>query len=198
MSGVILTSPHAKCNIYDGKRHCDTVAGVSADVLGGTLLNAGVACVKITGNEYRVDYDLNRTAGRVTSFRKRLSAILSAAGSSRTLLMDIHSFPNYWMEEAGDINFFKRGETAPDIVLLKGPRDVFRGKFLCDFFISKLKENFNCKIIEGIKVNDIMNEASEYDVGGILLEFNEKYKDDLAGLNCLCGAIGEVVKELME
>lgn len=186
MSTVILSSPHALCPSSE-KRKCDIVAGDAAECLRYELAkySPDIKCICVQGNEYRHDHDLNRTVSRNTQYRRRLSEIITTSKKS-AIIVDVHSFPNYWMKEAGDINFFKKTELAPDIVILEGKHDMCNGISISKTLCNNLRTKYNCKIISGITVNDILNEASEYNIPGVLLEFNEKYKDDVDGLKIMC------------
>jgi hypothetical protein len=94
------------------------------------------------------------------------------------------------MEEAGDINFFKKDEKAPEVVLLKGPLDNCNGKSLTNMLYNHLiKNKIDCKIITGIVVNDIMNEGNEYGIPGILIEFNEQLLENINRFKYICKII---------
>ena len=44
--------------------------------------------------------------------------------------MDIHSFPNKYEDEAGDINLFQKNEVPPDIAILSASCDTINDKCL--------------------------------------------------------------------
>ena len=54
---------------------------------------------------------------------------------------------------------------------------------------SLINKNIKCKILNNIKVNDILNESFENNIPGILLEFNEKYINDINTLTYICKII---------
>lgn len=196
MKTIILSSPHALCPVSD-ERKCDIVAGDAANCMQHSIaLVNGLTSVYVQGNEYRHDHDLNRAPSRNTSYRRRLTQAMNIAGV-KCILVDVHSFPNYWMKEAGDINFFKKNEAAPDVVILQGKHDIYNGVSISNTLCNNLKLKYNSKIITGITVNDILNEASEYNVPGVLIEFNEKYKTDHDGLNSLTIYIVSILNHIL-
>ena len=188
-SKIIVTSPHRICYSKQS-RDCDIVAGEAADIITRKLKAIG-----IRGNEHRADHDLNRSASRTTQFRKTLSDTLSKY-SGNSIILDVHSFPDYYFDEAGDINFFKKGETPPDIVIMTGKTDKFRGVSISYELFQCLKKRYNVKIISDIDVLDILNHSSEYNIPGVLLEFNEKYAKTGTKLDNLCTDICNCIKNL--
>lgn len=180
---IVVTSPHASCPKNTDQRMCDLAAALAGKLFSELTQQSGIPTIYLEGDELRHNHDLNRNPSRNTKFRRRLQKVLESTDDTE-LLIDMHSFPNYRIEEAGDINFFENGEHPPDIVLLRGPLDSYqhsRKKIsLCNILYECLshKTNVNCKIIEGITVNDIMNNASEYKIPGVLIEVNEKYIQD--------------------
>jgi hypothetical protein len=190
----IVTSPHRVCknNIANKQyiRDCDVVSGLAAD-----LLTSNINGIGIIGNEYRANHDLNRNHTRDTNYRKVLRKILETY-KNNAILLDVHSFPNYYFDTAGEINFFKKHEDAPDIVIMKGPNDDLLGKSFSYELFSLLKKKYHVKIISGINVLDILNETAEYNIPGVLLEFNEKYINDIKGLKTLCIIISQYINTI--
>jgi hypothetical protein len=197
---VIVSSPHSLCDPTVKKRECDLAAGLAAQFLCDALrAHAGkIDHIYLQGDEYRRNHDLNRKVSRGTPYRKRLAAVMSAEKfSPRRLLLDVHSFPDEYLDAAGDINFFKKGEVAPNIVLLEGPKDSFDGSSLSrSLWMACLKAGLRSKIITGITVNDIMNQGAEHDIPAVLLEFNEKYLKDPDSLYKICELIAGVIARL--
>lgn len=201
MNKIIVTSPHRLCKIKN-IRDCDKVAGLASDIITNKLnaISGRVGVVDIKGNEYRADHDLNREKSRSTDFRKTLKKTLAASkGIEKCILLDVHSFPDYYFDEAGDINFFKKGETPPDIVIMTGNLDKIgkdRTSISYELFLC-LKNNYNVKIISDIRVLDILNESSEHGIPGVLLEFNEKFLQRKKDLDRLCDDICKCVCKLV-
>ena len=207
MSLLILTSPHSKCP-EDTERKCDLVAGLSSKIFNEICIKKGIPCIYLPGDDYRHNHDLNRQNSRKTNYRINLNNILKMNSPEKSLVnalvLDIHSFPNYRIEAAGDNNLFKKGEIPPDIVFLKGPKDQykFNGKVinLCDTLYKKLNKDFtnkiNCKIREHLTVLDILNNASEYEIPGVLIEINEKYLENPNLLSIIVNSILEIFTPL--
>lgn len=195
---IILTVPHGKCPLpqKSSDRMCDIAAMSAAECMAKLLKGYNIF---IPGDEYRYDHDLNRKESRKTNYRSRLSNVFKHLKNSNVILLDIHSFPNYYDPRAGDINFFKSNEIAPDFVLLRGKRDIYNGQSICNIIHQELREhNINVKIIENIEVLDILNEADEYNIPGVLCEFNEKLRDDNYKdlLKSVCIIITNCIKSL--
>jgi hypothetical protein len=192
-STLIITAPHQLCK-PSKNRVCDTAAGTATQEIVEILkLNNSFNSIVLFGDEHRHDHDLNRKISRHTPFRKKLDDIFNTSSNPKnnlnTLILDIHSFPNEYLDEAGDINFFKKGEKAPDIVFLQGPLDIFFDKSLCNTLYISLQRYFTCKIIKNIHVLDILNNANDHQIPGVLLEFNEKFNYDKNALNFMCSII---------
>jgi len=197
MSTLIITSPHMLCPL-DKKRKCDLAASISADTLCSEIKRHKINYVYLPGDQYRANYDLNRSSSRKTEFRQTLSNIFLLFRNN-ALTIDVHSFPNYWVKEAKDINFFKENEIPPDIVVLEGKLNTYDNVNLSETFLSCLqKAGLNSKIIRGIKVNDIMNESSDHNIPSVLFEFNEKYTNDTEGLHRICSCLVQTIKSLMD
>jgi hypothetical protein len=189
MTTLIVSSPHQKCPKNSPTRACDLAAGIASETFCRIVsTNKRLQYIELLGDEFRVNHDLNRKASRETPYRKRLEEVFrDLRGNQRVMVTDIHSFPNEYLVEAGDINFFKKDEIAPEIVLLKGPKDEYNGRSICQTLYNALaKYNVRCKIIYNITVNDIMNQGSEYNIPGILIEFNEKFVDHTDRLYDIC------------
>ena len=168
-------------------RDCDTVAEIASDII--TYILKGLS---IKGNHHRSNFDLNRDSARNTEYRKSLDLIFSLY-KKNSIVLDIHSFPNYYMDIAGDINFFKKNEIAPDIVLMTGSNDFYKGVSISQSLFNGLKYKYKVKIISNVDVLDILNQANKYKLGGILLEFNEKYKNNIKDLEILCKIICNII-----
>lgn len=207
-STVLITSPHNLCPITKN-RACDYAAGFAAQLLTevmGLYTDYLNRVLYFPGNEFRSSYDLNRKNSRNTKFRKNIRTILQQLKQNnimrriipRTILFDIHSFPNYYMDEAGDINFFKKGEVPHDIVLICSPIDIVNNKSLSySLYNNFVLNNFKCKIMPIIPVNDILNEATEYGIPAILIEINEKYILDKQSTILICQIIAQVSVSLV-
>lgn len=187
---VLVTSPHRICKSKN-TRDCDIVAGKAADIITKKLKAIG-----IRGNEHREDHDLNRSWSRDTLFRQTLSSSLQTYSGS-AIILDVHSFPNYYYDEAGDINFFKKEEIPPDIVIMTGPNDKFKEISISYELFQCLKNTYNVKIISDINVLDILNQSHESNVSGVLLEFNEKFASSPEELSSLCNNICICINRLV-
>lgn len=194
---ILVSSPHAMC-LPGKKRMCDIAASAAARAFFNAVEAAGMKCTYIEGNELRHNHDLNRKPSRSTLFRKALTSMMKEAKDrvpcvqcpAGLILVDVHSFPNYWMEEAGDINFFKPGEVPPEIVILQGPMDGFGGLSLTSTLYDSLREHsVRVKVVRGITVNDIMNEASDSMISAVLLEFNEGLLEEPRRLAFICSIV---------
>lgn len=194
---LIVSAPHQLCK-PNTPRMCDLAAGIATEMFcQAAIRHRNLECMVLLGDEHRVNHDLNRKVSRGTPFRKKLDQLLSMAEGSNCVVIDIHSFPDKYLVEAGDINFFKQGEIAPEIVLLHGPLDEFRGKSICNTIYKALvKGKITSKIIRGITVNDILNQSSEYDLSGILIEFNEKFKSEPDRLYDICKIIASSLSSI--
>ena len=199
----LVTSPHARCK-SSTTRMCDTVAAMVARCFCATVgkyleelgQRSETRCVYVEGDEYRHDHDLNRKPSRHTPFRRSLTLSMKIQPH---VLVDIHSFPNYWMPEAGDINFFKKHEQPPEMVILTGPRDRIHNTSLSAVIEKQLsRRGVNIKTITGIKINDILNEANEYNIPAVLLEFNEKLIDDPTRVKQLCHWLADIFLDILE
>lgn len=198
MVTLVVTSPHAKCP--DSKeRMCDLAAERAANVFCEIANQLGFTCYYFQGDEYRFHYDLNRSTSRNTKYRKDLKKTLEKLYNDKTdtIIIDIHSFPNYWIPEAGDINFFKKNETAPDAVMLIGRNDRYKNWSIGESFAKSLNNNgIKTKVLPGIEVNDILNQSAEYKIPGTLVEINEKYLMNQNGLQEIFRAILRVIYSL--
>lgn len=192
---LIITIPHGKCDMISPHRACDLAAALAGQIFYSVADLHGFTCAYFPGDEFRIKHDLNRKPSRSTSYRKRLTSFLTSAQKSDCLLFDIHSFPNYYMKEAGDVNFFRQGEIAPDMVILEGPFNVWRNMPLAQMIYETLYDaGFKTKIIRGIAVNDILSHASEHSIPGVLLEYNEKFNRDPKTLEKICSIIINRIK----
>ena len=155
---VLISCPHGMCDRNAKQRECDIVSHNAATILNSLIHNSHYLQPDIL----RKNIDLNRKIGRNTSYRKLLNQKLSHS----SLVVDVHSFPNLYLPEAGDVNFFKKQETPPDIVLLKGPLDEFNSpshgtvELSRELYYMLKSTNINVKVISGIKVLDILNNSS--------------------------------------
>jgi hypothetical protein len=191
---VILTSPHAKCDLMAEKRGCDFAAALAGKSMCMAMDKCKLKYTYLPGDEYRKDHDLNRKPSRATKYRTNLELIMKDLSGSPCLLLDIHSFPDYYMDEAGDINFFAKDEVAPDVVFLQGPNNSYNGHSLTDLLSTAAsKAKLKTKIIKGIVVNDIMNHANEHSIPSVLIEFNEKYNNDPEKLDKLCLLLSKTI-----
>lgn len=191
---IIITSPHAKCDLTAKKRGCDFAAALAGKSMCAAMDKCKLQYTYLPGDEYRKDHDLNRKPSRATKYRSNLELIMKDVSESPCLLLDVHSFPDYYMDEAGDINFFAKDEVAPDVVFLQGPNNLYNGSLLTDSLLTAVsKAKLKTKIIKGITVNDIMNHAHEHSIPSVLIEFNEKYNNDPGKLDKLCMLIAKTV-----
>lgn len=169
---VLLTVPHSLCIDDKNRSHtCDSSAKASAITLSHALEKIQISNLVILADENRTVHDLNRKNSRKTPFRQIISKILQ---QHPLLLLDIHSFPNEYLVEAGTNNLFKKGETPPDIVLLTGKKDRINDKSISEVLEENLKKYYLVKIVHDINVVDIIANGAEEKVPGILIEINEK------------------------
>ena len=194
---LILSAPHALCDRLNPKRACDLAAALSGQTLCSVAEDQGLTCAYLPGDVLRAQHDLNRRPSRGTPYRQRLRTLLDGADGSGSLVLDVHSFPDYYMEEAGDINFFRRGETPPAIVLIQGPSNIYHGHSLAQTMYDALaRAGVPVKILRGITVNDIMQEASDKRIPALLIEFNERFNSEPRPLLQICGIIVATVLKL--
>jgi len=201
---IVVSSPHAGC-IPSTKRMCDLAASSAAKYFCSAAGGRGLKCLYIEGNELRKKHDLNRRPSRGTPFRKTLTSVIKHTKemadcihcASGVIVVDVHSFPNYWMAEAGDINFFKPGELPPEIVILQGPMDMF-GEFSITMalFNASTNSKIRAKLVRNITVNDIMNESSELEIPAVLLEFNEGLLRNPERMAFICGVVAEALYDI--
>ena len=192
---LIVTTPHGKCDMMNTKRSCDLAAALAGQILCSVAQAQGVSYAYLPGDEFRLHHDLNRRASRETPYRRQLADLLGAVRDSGSLLIDVHSFPDYYMKEAGNINFFKQGETPPDIVVLEGPANTWHGRPLAQTLYDALHNaGLRVRLLRGITVNDIMQQAAEHDVPGVLLEYNEAYNRDPESLKRACQVVLSVLR----
>lgn len=200
---LIITSPHAACINNVSIRTCDLAASMAGQMFYQICEKYKIKSIYLEGNEFRYKHDLNRKTSRKTQFRKELQNLLLRENPK--LLIDIHSFPNYRIEDAA-VNFFENGEQPPDIVLLRSSLDIFQSNktnktnkrySICNTLFNRLSQNCKCKILEGITVNDILNNCSELNIPGILIEINEKFTQDPKSLepilNCIINEIKQII-----
>lgn len=192
---IVLTSPHSFC-AKQSERTCDLLAELASKNL-YTLFNNIKDCdwLYVPSNTLRSDNDLNRIDSRDTAYRKALDIVLSI--ETVKIILDIHSFTNYYMEEAGPNNLFNKDEIPPDIVIMTGKGDDYEGKSIGELLFDTLRaNNINTKIIKNNPVLDIINYSSEKGIPGVLIEFNEKLKDDTYKLNYICLTIVRTIRAL--
>lgn len=197
---LIITSPHAACINNTHIRTCDLAAGMAGSMFHQICEKNKIKSIYLEGNEFRYKHDLNRKTSRTTKFRKELQNILLRENPK--LLIDIHSFPNYRIEDAA-VNFFENGENPPDIVFLRSPLDIFRSNktnkrySICNTLFNCLSRNCKCKILEGITVNDILNNCYELNIPGILIEINEKFTQESDKLEPILNCIIKEIKQII-
>lgn len=180
---IIITSPHSLCK-PSKERTCDLAAKRAATSICSILQLKHQKWLYFPSIELREQHDLNRSSSRSTQYRTTVRNVMKST-SPGTLLLDIHSFPNEYLDEAGDINFFKKGEKPPEFVIMEGSNDVFHGTKLSQLLCNNLKRlGVDCKIVSGVKVLDILNEAAEFKICGVLLEFNEDLQQKRMDLIC--------------
>lgn len=199
ITNIIVSSPHAACpqSIH---RQCDLAAEISAYTFCQAIDKyKTISFVYMQGDEFRANHDLNRKNSRNTKFRKKLMDFFTLFAQQFTIMIDIHSFPNEWIKEAGDINFFKKSEVAPEIVILEGPLDNYEGISLSKTLNNNLISlGVDCKIIRGIKVNDIINHSKDFGIPGVLLEFNEKFTQDVVRLKQICKFTARIIRDIAQ
>lgn len=187
---LLVTSPHAKCDLSHPKRMCDLAAALAGQTMLEEAAKNELNCLYFPGDVYRYTHDLNRKRSRHTNYRQSLLKHIKKLSKLDSVLLDIHSFPNYYMDEAGDINFFRKGESPPEIVLIQGPLNIYRNRRLTNLLYSILsKKGVRVKILDGISVNDILNQASEHNIPGILIEYNESFNKKPKFLAHVCKLI---------
>lgn len=149
---VLLTAPHGKCPPRSTARRCDIVALERMMQLKVELEKRGMECIVMLGTIYREQADLNRYPSRYTTkFRQDVRTILS--DKQIDLLLDVHSFPS------SDPNW-----SDYDLVMLK---DTAHTKLT-----AAISRCVGVPVFPGIN-NDIIDEATRFNVEALLLEFRE-------------------------
>lgn len=198
---IIVSAPHSLCPLgyTDAQnrknRKCDLVAGKVGLALASRLSEVYSPVVFLASDQPREITDLNRKPSRSSQFRLKLDR----CAKSGVLILDVHSFPDAYLIEAGKSNMFKENEIPPEIILLKGPGDNIKGQSLTTSLFKSLSVvKVNVKILEGIKVLDIINSAWDRNVPGILLEFNEKFNEEnnRERLNFILSIIAKNIQKL--
>jgi hypothetical protein len=187
---LIITSPHAKCNLLHSERQCDLAASLAGQTMANEAEKFGLNYFYFPGDVYRIEHDLNRKKSRKTDYRQNLLRHIKKLSKLDSILLDVHSFPNYYMPEAGDINFFRKNEIPPEIVLIQGPLNTYKNRKLTNLLYHMLsKQGIRVKILKGISVNDILNQSAEHHIPGILIEFNESFNQKAKLLSEICKTI---------
>src|SRR5579872_6760422 len=176
---VLITSPHYICNNMKSKdlHLCDFVSDKVANML--AKFNN---CIYFPGDISRDIVDLNRKESRNTFYRKKIRTLFKI--KKIDIIIDIHSFPP---DRKGlvSVGFCERNEIIPEIVLLLGPLDMINNKKIGRELYKQLKNyNIIVNIVPNIKVLDILNEAAEHNIPGIVLEFCENINDDRMSFIC--------------
>lgn len=177
-NSIVITAPHSLCPAdythekNKQNRQCDIAAGkiglFLAEQFSKNIRDKNI--IFLAANVKREKIDLNRANSRKSEYRKKLNNCLVNC----SFIIDVHSFPNYYLEEAGDINFFKKDELPQDIVIISGMNNTDK-QMANDLYNLLKNNNVHTRLITHLKVNDILNNANEYNKNGILLEFNEKF-----------------------
>lgn len=167
MTDVIVTAPHALClGDVNKRRTCDIRARGAAQQIAAYLRQ------QLPANEYRVTLDLgdtqraagdlNRAVTRHWPWRERVQARIddSLRAGRRTIVLDIHSFPNI----ADSFGIDKRTGRVPKIVLLDYGLDH---RALYDAMPTTVVP------YEAAAYNDITGEARKAGADAMLWEFNE-------------------------
>ena len=173
----MLTVPHSVCK--SEIRDCDRTAHEAAIYLHSFLPGSEI----LESDKLRKEMDLNRKESRDSPFRKSLNNKIN----NYKYLLDVHSFPNEYLEEAKGLNFFPKGAVPPDVVLMTG---TFTNDLENDI-ANVLCNKYKVQIIEGVNVLDILSTAEQFKKPAVLLEFNEKYTGE--PLKALCKIISGAV-----
>lgn len=145
----LITTPHGRCTQLLKRSHwCDIEANTAARALLESLRG-----IFHPGDSYRAMVDLNRLEARETVYRAELREFLSDA----SFLLDVHSFP----------------ETDPewgeaDLAILVPPGAPLE---LAQEIAAHME--YSILVIVAGWENDIVVEALEHGVSGLLFEFNE-------------------------
>lgn len=181
---IIVTAPHAMCNLALPERNCDRMAGYAATSLYQQIpydkylfFNSSITSSITSGlhlpdshifvSEYpRSTIDLNRFVSRETTFRRSLHDLfedlhklrpLHHSNYSPVFVLDIHSFPPGSIDD-NEIDLLDEWTTHTDYVLdlenFLRSHGVYVGHYRGDG-------------------NDIMREARSYGFMSVLCEFNE-------------------------
>lgn len=192
----IISVPHSFCPKTED-RQCDLAAEKACDSICSVLNNhKDIKCLITKSDVKRSVHDLNRESSRHTGFRKTLVEQFNDYKDKNTIVIDVHSFPDKYLDEAGDINFFKKGDEPFEIVLLSGPLDIYNGISISKTLYNVLKRNkIYTKIIDNIDVLDILNQSFEYNIPGILLEFNERFSSEInkQRLDQICNIVSKTI-----
>jgi len=178
----LITTPHATCNPQhpEIEHTCDYSAHLVAIMISQRLEQLGGNNFYIKGDINRRHKDLNRKESRGSIFRDTVNSIIRTF--KNIVLIDVHSFPNYYIASAGDSNLFEPGEIPPDLVLLKSSNDLYNRQSLCSSLYKNLNK-FSVKIREKVEVIDLVQSVQ---CPSILLEFNESMKDLPALVDAIC------------
>ena len=154
---IILTVPHAiainnqRCKEH---RYCDSLAIDAANIIQKTFVQHGIPSIILLGDINRSKIDLNRLESRnKTVFRD----ILRKSINNKSIVIDIHSFPNteQW------------GFADPQKAIFLYDADIQKSP------LAQIISKSN-KLLKGIN-NDIQDEMHELGLESILLEVNENY-----------------------
>lgn len=175
---IILSCPHAQCNLSEddyAEHWCDWIA---EDALNGVLKYIDDDNVEhIIGRDQRQEYDLNRHRSRAQPFRFLLRNKIQAGDTH----VDIHSYPvtdksDDWYKF--DTVVFEHG----DGTLTKSIKEHLSAA------------GYTCKVAKGDHINDVCCEATDIGANSCLVEFNSALVDD----NRLDGACKAVAKAISQ
>ncbi len=155
---VLLTVPHSYCTSGDSttNHYCDLTSTTSASTVGKHLSLLGLKWDLVTSDLWRGYCDANRSWCSELPFRQRVRGKLGP----NVLLLDIHSFPSGGFGNSGD-----------QVVLLPTEDGDMRAISLQRRLISS---GLNVRILQGSKLNDVVDEGSKRVKYALLIEFSEK------------------------
>lgn len=179
---IVLSCPHAQCDIHpdDYKEHyCDWVA---EDALNGILDRIGEipSVISIIGRDERLEHDLNRNRSRHRPFRKKLESILNPGD----IHIDVHSYPD--TDKSDDWYEY-------DMVLFHHDDEQLTA-LLSEYL---KKAGYTVKVMPGDSINDIAVHGTEIGAASCLVEFNSALKDS-GRMQGACDAVCHAILDCYE
>ena len=175
---LILTCPHAQCNIPKEEYDIHLRDWIAEDALNGIIkhLDNEPNTIFFIGRDRRAEWDLNRTRSRIRPFRE---AVAEKVGKG-DIHLDVHSYPHTdktdnWYEY--DLVIFVHGNE----------------KMVFDIVDELKSEDYTVLVLPADKINDVANHCTEMGAASTLIEFNSELKET-GRLDGACKAVAKAVK----